>query len=129
MAEVMRIYRRRLKQGFLRRAYRLAVVFSLFQKSLAPDETTDSLADLEDEVSDFSRIRCPLCKWQPDAASRWCCADCWHPEYFFGGCETVWNTFDTRGLCPGCGHQWRWTVCLRCSGWSLHEEWYAKEKD
>ena len=38
-----------------------------------------------------------------------------------------WNTFATRGLCPGCQHQWRYTSCLECAAWSLHEDWYAAE--
>jgi hypothetical protein len=29
-------------------------------------------------------------------------------------------------LCPGCAHQWRYTACLRCEGWSLHEDWYVE---
>jgi hypothetical protein len=54
------------------------------------------------------------------------CSSCGHPEYFDGGCGTTWNTFTTRGLCPGCGHQWRWTTCLACHGWSRHEDWYEQ---
>ena len=46
------------------------------------------------------------------------------PEPPFDGCGTSWNTFLTRGRCPGCRHQWQWTSCLRCHGWSLHEDWY-----
>src|SRR5581483_1595670 len=49
--------------------------------------------------------------------------------YFFDGCGTMWNTFLTRRLGHGCGHQWRWTGCLSCAGWSLHEDWYTKETD
>ncbi|MBS1796282.1 MAG: hypothetical protein JSS81_20690 [Acidobacteria bacterium] len=74
----------------------------------------------------FERIRCPLCRWQPTAESRWCCASSGEPENFDGGCYTVWNTFETRGRCPGCNHQWRWTICPRCHGWSLHNDWYEK---
>src|SRR4029078_13253039 len=99
-----------------------------FQRSL-PDETTDKTVEPEDETPDFSRIRCPLCQWQPNASSRWVCGSCGKPEYFFEGGGTVWNTFSTRGLCPGCCHQSRWTICLRCQAWSLHEEWYTKETD
>jgi rubrerythrin len=109
------------------RFYRFAVAFSLFLKSSAPEEATDINQELENEESEFSRIRCPLCHWQPNGSSVWQCADCGHPENFFGGCGTIWNTFTTHGLCPGCGHQWRWTACLRCYGWSPHEEWYTKE--
>ena len=76
----------------------------------------------------FGRIRCPLCAWQPGESSRWCCTRVDAPEGFFGGCGTVWNTFSTRGRCPGCQHQWLWTKCLRCAGWSLHTAWYEDEK-
>jgi hypothetical protein len=109
--------------------YRLAAVFSLFQKSLLPKETTDEKVQSDEEVTEFSRIRCPLCKWQPDESNRWYCANCGHPEYFFEACGTGWNTFTTRGVCPGCEHQWRWTACLNCAGWSLHEDWYLDSPD
>jgi|SRR5262245_1741391 len=77
-----------------------------------------------DEEDAFNRIRCPLCEWQPSPSCRWCCQHVDTPEPFFEGCGTVWNTFLTRGRCPGCAHQWQWTSCLRCTGWSLHEDWY-----
>jgi len=71
-------------------------------------------------------IRCPLCGWRPTSASRWCC-DCLDtPEPFFHGCGTVWNTFATRGRCPGCHHQWQWTTCLSCMEPSLHDHWYQR---
>jgi hypothetical protein len=79
----------------------------------------------DDEERTSRRIRCPLCDWQPTRDSRWCCAGALTPEAPFGGCGTVWNTFDTAGRCPGCDHQWVWTSCLRCGGWSLHEDWYG----
>ena len=71
-------------------------------------------------------IRCPRCSWRPDASSRWCCywTDC--PEPPFDACGTSWNTFYTKGRCPGCSHQWRWTSCLRCGQWSLHLDWYEQ---
>jgi hypothetical protein len=75
------------------------------------------------------RIRCPICEWTPAKASKWYCSACPEPEGFLGGCGMMWNTFDTRGLCPGCRHQWRWTSCLACGGWSLHEDWYASDDD
>jgi hypothetical protein len=71
-----------------------------------------------------ARIRCPLCGWQPTAVSQWACVSEGTPEPFFPGCGTIWNTFETGGRCPGCAHQWTWTSCLRCQGWSLHEDWY-----
>jgi hypothetical protein len=64
------------------------------------------------------RIRCPLCRWQPDAGSLWQCA-----------CGAVWNTFQTRGRCPECAHQWTRTMCLSCHRWSSHDAWYEGEDD
>src|SRR5262249_20120361 len=110
-----------------RQFYACAIFFSLFQKSLGPEDATDTIDQSDEEESDFSLIRCPLCRWRPDARSYWCCNDCAFPERFFAGCGMEWNTFDTRGLCPGCGHQWRWTGWLSCRGWSLHEDWYARD--
>jgi hypothetical protein len=84
-------------------------------------------AERRDPDDAFGRIRCPLCDWHPTASSLWCC---WHdgaPEPFFHGCGTLWNTFSTRGKCPGCAHQWRWTSCHRCGEWSRHDDWYETE--
>ena len=65
------------------------------------------------------RIRCPRCAWQPSAHDRWQCrSECLH----------VWNTFDTGGVCPACGHAWADTQCLRCQEWSPHEAWYAADE-
>jgi hypothetical protein len=74
------------------------------------------------------RIRCPRCHWRPSAFSRWCCLGSGTPEASFEGCGTVWNTFETGGRCPGCDHQWRWTSCLRCGEWSLHDDWYERDE-
>jgi len=114
------------QRNFSRQFYHCAIVFWLFQERLKPSETADS-AISSGKVQDFSRIRCPSCRWQPNASSRWYCGDCDYPEYFFKGCGTAWNTFATQGRCPGCGHQWRWTVCLRCFRWSHHEQWYENK--
>jgi hypothetical protein len=59
-------------------------------------------------------IRCPKCNWTPRAHDQWLC-----------NCGHTWNTFDTGGVCPACLYQWIETMCLRCSQWSLHSEWYA----
>jgi hypothetical protein len=64
----------------------------------------------------YQGIRCPKCRWRPVASSRWWCN---RPR-----CGHTWNTFDTRGKCPKCTYQWRETACLKCSKWSLHEDWY-----
>jgi hypothetical protein len=116
-----------MRQRYLRQIYIFVIIFSVFQRSGKQEEIIDEARLLIDEESDFGRIRCPLCRWQPKSSSVWECADCAQPEYFYNGCGSVWNTFTTRGRCPGCGHQWRWTSCLNCSEWSLHEDWYAKE--
>ena len=86
--------------------------------------TTDDPGTGHDERG----IRCPLCHWQPSAASRWHCVCHGTPEPFFEACGTVWNTFDTRGRCPGCQHQWQWTTCLSCGVASRHEDWYYRNE-
>jgi len=83
----------------------------------APDETHDD---------PFEGIRCPRCGWRPEAASRWHCVWTRGPEPFFQSCGMVWNTFTTRGRCPGCRHQWLFTDCLHCHEPSLHEDWYEQ---
>ena len=64
------------------------------------------------------KIWCPHCEWRPGPHDRWMCVP---------GCRTVWNTFETRGRCPGCARQWQTTCCLACARWSLHEAWYHVE--
>jgi hypothetical protein len=105
----------------------IATGLSFFQRGHLPQEGVEELFQLDDDETNFSRIHCPLCEWQPSASSLWYCGDWGDPEYFFDGCGMQWNTFETRGLCPGCAHQWRWTSCLRCEGWSLHEDWYVED--
>jgi hypothetical protein len=75
------------------------------------------------------RIRCPRCRWTPRRSDLWHCGPNAQPEQFPEGCGTAWHTFDTRGKCPGCGHQWRFTCCLRCSRWSPHADWYVRDED
>ncbi len=117
------------KRKTLRRAYLQTIIFSLFQKDLIQKEVLKNVEKDEDETVDFSRIRCPLCRWQPTASSRWFCADAGFPEYFFDGCGAMWNTFANGGVCVGCHHRWRWTTCLRCAQWSPHDDWYAEKTD
>ncbi len=92
----------------------------------ATDRIIEQAIEKQDAGVGFALIRCPLCRWKPRASDRWCCDDCDDPEFFYGGCGTEWNTFATRGRCPGCTHQWRWTSCLRCEGWSPHDSWYEE---
>lgn len=63
------------------------------------------------------RIRCPTCRWEPLRSSLWRCDHCHH----------VWNTFETRGSCPGCGFQWERTQCHGCEAWSYHDAWYEPD--
>jgi len=100
------------------------VPLQLLKKGATPAFIPDTLERREEDER-FSRIRCPLCEWQPSAASVWSCESYGTPEPYFGGCGTVWNTFATRGKCPGCYHQWQWTSCPHCAEWSLHEDWYT----
>jgi len=80
--------------------------------------------ELEDDDEQLHGIRCPKCAWRPSQSDLWCCLAIDTPEPPFDFCMTEWNTFSTRGRCPGCQHQWTWTSCLRCGEWSLHEDWY-----
>lgn len=64
------------------------------------------------------KIYCPRCAWVPGPHDEWMCRP---------GCGTVWNTFETRGRCPGCRKQWLVTVCLASFVSSLHRDWYHDE--
>ena len=98
----------------------------LFKRSGHPGRDLTALPARDDEPIETIRIRCPQCEWVPGDSSRWSCLDTGYPECFRGGCGTAWNTFATRGRCPGCSHQWQWTVCLRCGQWSRHDDWYEE---
>jgi hypothetical protein len=80
-----------------------------------------------DEDDEFEGIRCPHCKWRPSSHDRWCCESNGGPEPPFRSCGTSWNTFSTKGRCPGCQHQWEWTLCLRCLEWARHADWYERQ--
>ncbi len=85
--------------------------------------------DLKRELAqtpEKARIRCPHCRWQPRRNSIWTCLPIGYPEFLAHGCGHSWNTFDTRGLCPGCSHQWLNTSCLACGQWALYEDWYER---
>lgn len=103
------------------------IIFTLFQKNSDTEEILEKLKQKDDESSNLKRISCPHCKWQPKDSSTWYCCNCDFPEFFYNGCGTAWNTFNTKGKCPGCQHQWRWTSCLSCGKWSLHKDWYRND--
>src|SRR5262245_29181454 len=91
----------------------------------SPDADRSVIEWFKLEIADTpGRIRCPHCDWEPAPSSRWMCSWSDTPEPYFSACGAVWNTFSTRGRCPGCEHQWQWTSCLHCGEWSRHEEWY-----
>ena len=97
--------------------------WQLLKKGGTPGAVTTDWAKRA-EFDSHNRIRCPKCEWVPESSSRWTCWSGDGPEPPFTSCGTSWNTFTTRGKCPGCAHQWKWTSCLQCHGWSLHEDWY-----
>lgn len=53
--------------------------------------------------------QCPRCHWRSDGGAHWACT-----------CKHIWNTFETYGVCPVCGHRWADTRCPSCSRWSKH---------
>jgi hypothetical protein len=105
-----------------------AAASSPLQLLVRTNGTAPVVLDTPDAEDDdpFGGIRCLLCSWRPSASSRWYCNCVGTPEPWFEGCGAVWNTFSTAGRCPGCGHQWQWTSCLRCGGASLHRDWYRE---
>lgn len=100
----------------------------LLKNDVGAHQIVTDIARLEDDAG-VNGVRCPVCEWRPRPSSRWCCVWSEGPEPFFESCRTVWNTFTTHGRCPGCGHQWQWTSCLRCGEWSPHEDWYEEKRD
>lgn len=100
---------------------------ALFLKAVPPDVILVAAQKAERARHGLPKIRCPKCRWEPSRDSRWFCASAGPPENFDGGCMTEWNTFDTRGECPGCHHQWKFTSCLSCAAWSAHDDWYVDE--
>jgi hypothetical protein len=68
-------------------------------------------------AKDEFEIYCPKCAWRPQPQDRWACEP---------ACGTVWNTFWTRGLCPGCRKLWADTQCLACREFSPHKQWYHR---
>ena len=95
----------------------------------APEQIiVDDVVD-EEREDQIHGIRCPHCRWRPSSSDRWQCECAFTPEPPFNSCGTSWNTFETHGRCPGCDHQWKWTSCIRCHKWSLHEAWYEPKPD
>jgi hypothetical protein len=106
-----------------------AIPMLALQRGDLPPGMVELLKRLDEDARRRWTIRCPACQWQPAPTSQWFCQDADAPEHFSPGCSTAWNTFMTRGRCPGCAHQWRWTACLKCNTWSPHEAWYTPDED
>ncbi|MBL8340751.1 MAG: hypothetical protein JNL30_04715 [Rubrivivax sp.] len=60
-------------------------------------------------------IHCPACGYKPRIEDRWTCV---------AECGTVWHTFWTGGVCPGCTRPWKTTQCPTCEKVSPHRAWY-----
>ncbi len=67
-----------------------------------------------------SRIRCPNCGYRPRPEDRWSCIP---------SCGTVWHTFWTGGVCPGCSYRWEKTQCPCCGELAPHKNWYHEPED
>lgn len=61
------------------------------------------------------KIYCPKCQWLPQPSDQWMCEP---------ACGCLWNTFETDGVCPWCGKNWKTTQCFACHKWSPHADWY-----
>lgn len=90
--------------------------FTVFRPSKPLAQRRFSAAELEKTFGpELPGIRCPKCQWKPRAKVLWSCK-----------CGHHWNTFDTRGLCPGCAYQREITACLQCGAMSPHLDWYVE---
>jgi hypothetical protein len=90
------------------------VLLLFFTRALDEGETKLPVVKIDDPTGNAG-IRCPKCAWTPRASDRWECS-----------CGFVWNTFDTRGVCPACQHAWEDTQCPACQRWSPHADWYVR---
>ena len=73
-------------------------------------------ADPAENERILAGIACPRCNFSPKSTDRWYCK-----------CGNLWNTFETRGLCPACSHQWKDTACPGCGEMSPHADWYVPQ--
>ena len=82
---------------------------------MASEVVGPSAGNHHERTMNEPEIFCPRCEWHPRAEDRWSCMP---------SCGMVWNTFWTRGTCPGCHHTWDRTQCLSCGEVSSHADWY-----
>lgn len=67
-------------------------------------------------LGEGERVRCPACGRAPEAGTAWQCSYC----------HWSWDTFATRGVCPGCAAHYPVTQCFGCHAMSRHEDWYER---
>jgi Peptidase family M50 len=58
---------------------------------------------------------CPSCRTAPPVGPFWKC----------GACGQNFDTFETRGVCPNCAHEFPVTMCLDCGEQHAMTEWAA----
>jgi hypothetical protein len=56
---------------------------------------------------------CPSCRTAPPLGPKWKC----------GQCEQIFDTFETRAVCPNCAAQYPLTMCGYCGKQSPMSEW------
>jgi Zn-dependent protease len=56
---------------------------------------------------------CPSCRMAPPVGERWKC----------GHCGQLFDTFETRAKCPGCGVKYEATMCLHCKEQHPMKDW------
>jgi Zn-dependent protease len=61
-------------------------------------------------------FQCPSCRTAPPIGTYWRC----------GNCQQMFDTFETRGVCPHCGAQFATTTCLDCREQRPIGEWAVK---
>jgi predicted RNA-binding Zn-ribbon protein involved in translation (DUF1610 family) len=85
-----------------------------------PGAQTNSIVEPQAILGQISydyevEISCPECGWKPKPGSKWACDNC----------RTEWNTFNTNGLCPKCGHSHHVTGCPDCGRVTERRRWYS----
>lgn len=63
-------------------------------------------------------VACPSCAWIPDGRRRWQCDEC----------ARLFDTFETRARCPGCGRTFEETWCPECHQASPHAYWWPADE-
>lgn len=74
-----------------------------------------SLAALE-KLPRRQEAHCPHCGAHPFQGAFWMCREC----------QAVFDTFETRGVCPNCSARSQEAVCVDCQRTSLIPEWFVE---